>query len=77
MRPRSLMGPLILILLGVLFLANNVWPELSIRNLVSLYWPFLLIAWGVVRLGEVLVWAATSRRTPVAGIWGASGFSSC
>ena len=74
MRPRSLVGPLILILIGVLFLANNVWPELSIRNSVSLYWPFLLIAWGVLRLGEVLVWVGDFEADAVAGISGGEWF---
>jgi DUF4097 and DUF4098 domain-containing protein YvlB len=70
MRPRSLAGPLVVILIGGLFLANNLWPELSIRHLLTIYWPFLLIAWGALRLIEVLVHAFASRQTPSQGISG-------
>jgi DUF4097 and DUF4098 domain-containing protein YvlB len=56
MRPRSIIGPLLLILVGALFLVNNLHPELPWIDLVSKYWPYLLIAWGVLRLIEVLVW---------------------
>jgi len=56
MRRRSVVAPLILILIGTLFLINNLRPDLPLADLVAVYWPFLLIAWGVLRLGEV-VWA--------------------
>ena len=65
MRRRSLAGPLILILLGVLFLVNNLRPDLPLSDMVAVYWPFLLIAWGLIRLVEV-VWmpCAGAGRTP-------------
>jgi len=56
MRPRSIIGPVLLILVGALFLVNNLRPELPWLDLVSKYWPYLLIAWGTLRLIEVLVW---------------------
>ncbi len=56
MRPRSIIGPLLLILVGTLFLVNNLHPELPWIDLVAKYWPYLLIAWGSLRLIEVLVW---------------------
>jgi DUF4097 and DUF4098 domain-containing protein YvlB len=56
MRPRSIIGPLLLILIGALFLVNNLHPELPWIDMVSKYWPFLLIAWGALRLIEVLIW---------------------
>jgi DUF4097 and DUF4098 domain-containing protein YvlB len=55
MRRRSLAGPLLLVVIGVLFLIYNLRPELPISEFLSIYWPFLLIAWGVIRLVEVVV----------------------
>ncbi len=53
-RRRSLAGPIILILLGVIFLLGNFhyisWPRLGYY--FSLYWPLLLILWGVIKLLE-------------------------
>jgi DUF4097 and DUF4098 domain-containing protein YvlB len=43
-----------LLLIGGLFLWHNLHPEAPIFDMVSQYWPFLLIGWGVVRLIEVL-----------------------
>jgi Putative adhesin len=55
MRRRSLTGPILLMLIGVLFLLYNLRPDIQIYDALALYWPFLLIAWGVLRLLEVLV----------------------
>jgi len=63
-RRHSIAGPLILIVLGVAFLARNVWQEVPLFELVSRYWPFILIAWGVMRLLEVFVEAARSKPLP-------------
>jgi hypothetical protein len=54
MRRHSLTGPLILLLAGGLFLWSNLHPEAPVWYLVSQDWPFLLIAWGLIRLVEVL-----------------------
>ena len=71
MRPRrSLTGPLILILIGVAFLTRNLWHDVPMFQLISLYWPFILIAWGVLRLLEVLFEAARSRPLPSGGLSG-------
>jgi hypothetical protein len=42
--------------IGTLFLWRNLHPEAPVFDLLALYWPFVLIAWGLVRLIEVLVW---------------------
>jgi Toastrack DUF4097/LiaF transmembrane domain len=70
MRRGSIIGPLILIGIGVLFLLRNFWPEIAVFDFLALYWPFLLIAWGVIRLVEILFWAAQSRPLPRNGISG-------
>ena len=70
MRRRSITGPLILILIGVLFLTRNLWQEAPLFQLISQYWPFILIAWGVLRLIEVLVEASRSKPLPSGGLSG-------
>lgn len=76
MRPRrSIFGPLLLIGIGILFLMNNVIPDVPIFELISRYWPFLLIAWGALRLIEVLFWAATSKPVPAVGVGGGEWFT--
>lgn len=54
MRRRSLAGPLVLIIIGVIFLLGNLhliaWPQLG--HLFARYWPVLLILWGAIRLAE-------------------------
>jgi DUF4097 and DUF4098 domain-containing protein YvlB len=70
MRRGSLVAPLILILIGVLFLINNLKPDLPVLQIVGDYWPFLLIGWGFLRLAEVLVWNAQGKPLPRAGISG-------
>ncbi|MCX6637308.1 MAG: DUF4097 family beta strand repeat-containing protein [Acidobacteria bacterium] len=70
MRRSSLIGPLLLILIGGLFLMNNLRPDLPLLEIMGRYWPFLLIAWGVLRLLEILYWAARRRPLPAAGVSG-------
>ncbi len=64
MRPRSFVGPVLLIAIGALFLLNNLRPEIPFFRLLSLYWPYLLIAWGVLRLIEVGVALSQGRPLP-------------
>jgi DUF4097 and DUF4098 domain-containing protein YvlB len=54
MRPRSVTGPLILVVIGLVFLLNNLGHELPLWSLFTDYWPVLLIVMGVVGLVEVL-----------------------
>ncbi len=71
MRPRrSVTGPLILILIGVAFLTRNLWQEVPLFEMLARYWPFILIAWGVLRLVEVLIEAARSKPLPSGGLSG-------
>ncbi len=55
MRRGSIVGPVILIVIGAVFLLNNIRPDLSVLDMLASYWPFLLIAWGVLRLVEILI----------------------
>ncbi|MGA2267088.1 MAG: DUF4097 family beta strand repeat-containing protein [Bryobacteraceae bacterium] len=57
MRRRSFTVPLLLILIGALFLWRNIHPEAPVFDLLASYWPFVLIAWGLLRLIETLVWS--------------------
>jgi hypothetical protein len=70
MRRGSVIGPLILIGFGILFLFRNLWPEIPLVDFISRFWPFLLIAWGGIRLVEVLVWSTTGRPLPRNGVSG-------
>jgi len=70
MRRGSVIGPLILIGLGALFLFRNLWPEIPLVELVSRFWPFLLIAWGGIRLIEILFWSMTGKPLPRNGVSG-------
>ena len=56
MRRRSITGPLLLLLIGGMFLWRNLHPETPIFDIFALYWPFLLIGWGLLRLVEAVVW---------------------
>jgi len=69
MRRGSVIGPLILIGLGVLFLLWTVW-HVPVGTVIGTWWPFLLIAWGGLRLLEIVVWAAQSRPIPRNGVSG-------
>src|ERR1019366_1510369 len=55
MRRRSVTGPILLIMVGAGFLIYNLRPDIQLFDLLAQYWPFLLIAWGALRLVEVLV----------------------
>ena len=48
-RRRGLVGPLVLITIGAIFLADRWWPGMSFGRL----WPLILIVIGAVRLLEM------------------------
>src|SRR2546425_3206477 len=56
MRRRSVTGPLMLLLIGALLLWRNLHPEWPIFDTLARFWPFILIAWGLLRLIEVVAW---------------------
>ncbi|MBV9268984.1 MAG: hypothetical protein JO061_22630, partial [Acidobacteriaceae bacterium] len=75
MRPRpSIGGPLVLIAIGVLFLAHSLSPDFNIGAIISQYWPYFLILWGVLQLFEIFVRALGAGPIPPNGVsaggWG-------
>ncbi len=70
MRRGSLVGPLLIIVIGVWFLIGSLRPDLPALDLAARFWPFLLIAWGAMRLIELLAMAARRRPLPSSGISG-------
>jgi hypothetical protein len=70
MRRTSVVAPLLLIGVGALFLARNLYPELPLLDYLAKYWPYLLIVWGGLRLAEVLFWVATDKPLPARGVSG-------
>ncbi|HEY4361650.1 MAG TPA: DUF4097 family beta strand repeat-containing protein [Bryobacteraceae bacterium] len=70
MKKGSIFAPLLLIGLGGLFLARNMYPDLPLMEYLARYWPFVLILWGVLRLTEVLYWSATKQPLPARGVSG-------
>jgi DUF4097 and DUF4098 domain-containing protein YvlB len=67
MRRRSFTGPLLLLIVGGAFLWRNLHPETPIFDILSLYWPYLLIGWGVLRLIEALIWNRQGYRSGFSG----------
>jgi DUF4097 and DUF4098 domain-containing protein YvlB len=49
---RSLAGPLILILIGMVFLLRNFGVHIPVWHFFGRFWPLLIILWGVIALIE-------------------------
>lgn len=74
MRRGSFVFPLVLILIGVLFLIDNLNPGFRVFSIVGKYWPFLLIGWGLLRSVELVAAYQQGRRLPQAGLNGGEWF---
>lgn len=70
MRRGSVVGPLILIALGAIFLLRNFVPDFRMMDVLSLYWPWLLIGWGGLRVVEILNWHRNGQLVPRGGMNG-------
>jgi DUF4097 and DUF4098 domain-containing protein YvlB len=70
MRRGSLVGPLLIIVIGVWFLVSSLRPDLPLLDLAARFWPFVLIGWGFLRIVEIFFWAARGRQLPYAGVSG-------
>jgi DUF4097 and DUF4098 domain-containing protein YvlB len=64
---RSFTGPLLMILIGVLFLWRTMHPEMPVFDILAQYWPFILIAWGLIRLLEIMIWHRDGVRGSFSG----------
>jgi len=60
----SLFAGLLLILLGVIFFLDRIDPRFGIGHLIRLYWPVLLILWGVAKLLDRFSAAGDGRPRP-------------
>ncbi|MGO9087303.1 MAG: DUF4097 family beta strand repeat-containing protein [Candidatus Sulfotelmatobacter sp.] len=71
-RPRSFAGPLVLIVLGVVFLLGNLhmisWARMW--HLFANYWGALLILWGIIKLIEHMRAQREGTRAPGIGAGG-------
>lgn len=70
MRRGSLVGPLLLILIGVVFLLRNIRPDLPLLELFVNWWPAVLIAWGALRIVELVASYSRQRPLPRSGVTG-------
>jgi Domain of unknown function (DUF5668) len=64
---RRLIGPVILIVLGLFFLMNNLVVDFPIGELMRRGWPFLLIAIGIIQLFAVPFHIARGRNGVLVG----------
>jgi DUF4097 and DUF4098 domain-containing protein YvlB len=65
---------LIILTIGVFFLINNLRPDLISLSRIGDYWPFLLIAAGIIGLIEVLFHASRGAAAPPRPFYGAGIF---
>ena len=68
MKRNSLVGPLLIILIGMWFLMSSLRPEWPLLDMAARFWPFVLIGWGFLRLVEILLWALRGKQLPCAGV---------
>ena len=70
MRKGSLVAPLLLILIGGVFLIRNIRPEWPLFETLFTWWPVLLIAWGLLRVVEIMATHFAGRPLPERGLSG-------
>jgi DUF4097 and DUF4098 domain-containing protein YvlB len=73
-RPRSISGPLIIVVIGIFFLFANVRPDLVSFARIADYTPFLLIGAGAIGLVEVLYYTSRSANPAPRPLYGAGIF---
>jgi DUF4097 and DUF4098 domain-containing protein YvlB len=74
MKHRSITGPVLLVVVGFLFLVNNVWRDVPFWSIAWQYWPLLLIVIGVIGLVEALYYASRGYPNPPRPLAGAGVF---
>ncbi|HLB88645.1 MAG TPA: DUF5668 domain-containing protein, partial [Terriglobales bacterium] len=63
-RRRSIFTGVVLIVLGLIFLAQNFRGEFGFWRLFSKWWPLLLILWGVAKLIDRLAAQRSGEGAP-------------
>ena len=63
MRPGAIIGPVLLIALGVLFLLNNMGLHLPLGYIIRTFWPVILIIVGLAQIAN----ASAGRHGSIAG----------
>ncbi len=61
---RSIFGGLLLVLIGVLLLLHEHFPEMHIAHTIGRYWPLILIVWGVSKLFDNFAAQQSGRTKP-------------
>jgi DUF4097 and DUF4098 domain-containing protein YvlB len=75
MRTRgTVAGPLVLIIIGAIFLLRQIQPGFPLIQMLGRYWPYFLILWGTVALVEVCVRFIGNRPLPANGVSGGGWF---
>jgi len=71
-RRGSLFLPLIIMVLGVLFLLSNIFPGLEVRQVFRTWWPLLLVAVGLGKIWDHVRLRNDPNAAPIMGIsgWG-------
>src|SRR2546425_4521464 len=53
-RRGSLLGPIVILIIGVMFLVRNFRPDIPVWQLFGQYWPLLLIFLGLLKLMQAI-----------------------
>jgi DUF4097 and DUF4098 domain-containing protein YvlB len=64
-RRHSIFTALLLILVGAIFLLDQFYPGFRLGHLIRLYWPVLIILWGVAKLLDHLAARDGQTRAPL------------
>ncbi len=65
-RGSSIFAGLLLVLIGVLFSIDIFYPGLRLGHLIALYWPVLLILWGVAKIFDYMLAQRRGEARPAA-----------
>jgi DUF4097 and DUF4098 domain-containing protein YvlB len=61
----SIFTALLLIVIGAIFLFDRFYPSVRIGHLIRLYWPVLIIVWGIAKLIDHFAAREGQRRPPI------------
>jgi DUF4097 and DUF4098 domain-containing protein YvlB len=65
-RRRSIFPGLLLIVLGLIFLLHRMYPAFAIGHIARVYWPLLIVLWGIAKLIDHFVAENTGQlRAPI------------